>query len=255
MSLVFSIITGLIGFVLGIIALVQIGGSRGAQKGLGFAFTGIALSIMLSPVAPIAIILFLSTVVKQPSPSTSSMNNLRQIAIAELNFNDANQSLPVDRNGLSWRVHILPFLDEADLYSRFNLDEPWNSPTNIQLLDKMPFAFGSDGQFAVPPGKTLYLRPVGNGAFPLDSNVTLEMITDGLSNTILALEVNPDAAVNWTEPIDYRFDPNNPRNDLTKTRNGRFLAIFADGSTYQIGERVSQNELKSNLTIAAGDGL
>ena len=35
---------------------------------------------------------------------------------------------------LSWRVLILPFLGEQELYRRFRLDEPWNSPHNVPLL-------------------------------------------------------------------------------------------------------------------------
>src|SRR4051812_49040872 len=43
-----------------------------------------------------------------------------------------------DRPLLSWRVAILPWLEEHELYQRFHLDEAWNSPHNLSLLGEMP---------------------------------------------------------------------------------------------------------------------
>ena len=39
---------------------------------------------------------------------------------------------------LSWRVAILPYLEEDGLYQSFKLDEPWDSPHNKPLLERMP---------------------------------------------------------------------------------------------------------------------
>jgi hypothetical protein len=38
----------------------------------------------------------------------------------------------------SWRVLLLPFLDQRSLYSQVRLDEPWDSPANQRLLKAMP---------------------------------------------------------------------------------------------------------------------
>ncbi len=75
----------------------------------------------------------------------SCSNNVRQLAISLLIHESSTKSLPaaasVDKVSgkplLSWRVHLLPLLDEQDLYNQFKLNEPWDSPNNIKLLDKI----------------------------------------------------------------------------------------------------------------------
>src|SRR5260370_4929892 len=68
-------------------------------------------------------------------------NNLKQIGLALHNYNDAYARLPAvanfDKQGkplLSWRVHLLPFIEQEDLYKEFHLDEPWDSEHNKQLI-------------------------------------------------------------------------------------------------------------------------
>ena len=76
---------------------------------------------------------------------TASMNNQRQMAIAMHIVADATGGFPAqanyDQNGkplLSWRVHILPYIDQQELYEQFRLDEPWNSSHNKKLIEKIP---------------------------------------------------------------------------------------------------------------------
>ncbi|HEY1381054.1 MAG TPA: sigma-70 family RNA polymerase sigma factor [Gemmataceae bacterium] len=76
-----------------------------------------------------------------------SMNNLKQIMIAVHNYHDANSRLPADIRGkdgkplLSWRVEILPYLEQDNLYKQFKLDEPWDSEHNLKLLHHMPVSY------------------------------------------------------------------------------------------------------------------
>jgi RNA polymerase sigma factor (sigma-70 family) len=76
-----------------------------------------------------------------------SMNNLRQIMLAIHNYHDANNRLPADvrdKDGkplLSWRVLILPYLEQDNLYQQFHLDEPWDSEHNLKLLRQMPAVY------------------------------------------------------------------------------------------------------------------
>ena len=106
---------------------------------------------------------------------TTDMNSLRQLALASHNFESARGYLPLMSGdtegtdargqGLSWRVHILPFLDEAELYEQFRLDESWDSPHNQALLIKMPAAYESRWPYNSPAeGYTLFQRPLGHGA-------------------------------------------------------------------------------------------
>ena len=66
---------------------------------------------------------------------------------------------------LSWRVHLLPFLGQNQLYQQFKLEEPWDSAHNRQLIEQMPEIF-LNPNLALEPGYTTYLGVTGeNGAF------------------------------------------------------------------------------------------
>src|SRR5262249_15697822 len=74
-----------------------------------------------------------------------SVNNLKQIMLALHSFHDTYNRLPptaiCDKNTgkplLSWRVAILRYIDAADVYEQFKLDEPWDGPNNKKLLEKI----------------------------------------------------------------------------------------------------------------------
>jgi Protein of unknown function (DUF1559) len=62
-------------------------------------------------------------------------NNLKQIALAIINYSATNRGMPppaiYSDDGkplLSWRVLILPYLEEGDLFEQFRLNEAWDSP-------------------------------------------------------------------------------------------------------------------------------
>src|SRR5438093_7201056 len=78
----------------------------------------------------------------------TSVNNLKQLALAMHNYHDTYGHLPPaalkNKKGkplLSWRVALLPFVEEDKLYKEFRLDEPWDSAHNKKLLAKMPKLF------------------------------------------------------------------------------------------------------------------
>jgi Protein of unknown function (DUF1559) len=86
-----------------------------------------------------------------------SANSLRQIAIATENYHDTFDHLPADIMSaegtplLSWRVALLPFLEQANLYEEFRLDEPWDSEHNKKLLEKMPRVYRTWRDLGGPP--------------------------------------------------------------------------------------------------------
>jgi hypothetical protein len=49
---------------------------------------------------------------------------------------------------VSWRVLILPYLGEKDLYERFDLTKPWDDPVNLRLLREMPAVYLRSDPFA-----------------------------------------------------------------------------------------------------------
>ena len=167
-----------------------------------------------------------------------AMQHLKQIGIAMHNFYDKHKSFPVaasrDASGkplLSWRVHILPFLDEAALYKEFHLDEPWDSEHNHKLVARMPDAYRVAEGLA--PGKTCLELPVGAGtAWPAGRGLKIREFIDGTSQTILAVETDEEHAVFWTQPSDLPYDPANPAAGLGSHFGKGFLALAADGAAH-----------------------
>lgn len=162
------------------------------------------------------------------------LNGLRQLGLAMHNFYDTYNSFPDDdgfgdnKGNLSWRVHLLPYLEQADLYNEFNLDEPWDSDHNKALIEKMPDLFKTDG--VEDAGKTSIHVLTGEGTpFGDDAAPGFRMITDGTSNTILTVIGGPDTADVWTKPGGLEVDPNDPLKALGKV-DSQFEVGFMDGS-------------------------
>ncbi len=179
---------------------------------------------------------------QQRTARDRNRNKLKQLMLAIHNHHDAYAMLPPrdkvrdkeGRSGLSWRVHLLPFVEERKLYEQFHLDEPWDSPHNKQLIDKMPKAFQC-GQPGLAPGHTTFVAPVGEDTvFGGTKPIRFQNVIDGSSNTLAVVQVKPELAVPWTAPKDYAFDPQDPGKGLWINSADRFLAAMLDGSVHQI---------------------
>lgn len=172
-------------------------------------------------------------------------NNLKQIGLALHNYYDTFRSLPPAQGkgtGLSWRVHILPYVEQAPLYQQFKLDEPWNSPHNMRLVNQMPDVFRRPGSNA-GPGKTTYLGVAGPGGMMENGGgKRFQDVTDGLSNTAMVVEVEDHAAVIWTQPDEYEINPNDPKQDLGGW-NGGFHALYGDGSVRFLAKNMNAQTL------------
>ncbi|GDY10355.1 hypothetical protein LBMAG52_38430 [Planctomycetia bacterium] len=191
-------------------------------------------------------------------------NNLKQIGLAFHSFHDVYRHFPaaasVDAEGkklLSWRVHVLPFVDQNPLYQQFHLDEPWDSDHNKKLIEKIPQVYVSPNhEDLAKQGKTVYLVPTGKGAaFEGDAGRDIREFTDGTSNTIVAVEAHADAAVIWTKPDDLVLDFKNLLKGLKSARVDGFHALFADGSVRFISDAIDVNTLKALFTRAGKEPI
>lgn len=192
----------------------------------------------------------------------SASNNLKQIMIAMHNYHDANGHLPApaitDANGkplLSWRVALLPYLEQQALYEQFRLDEPWDSDHNMPLSQTLPSVY-VDPSVPLSPGYTVFHAAVGDGLalMPGDQN-KFANFTDGLSNTIMIYESSRDESVPWSKPADAEIDLNAPLATMGNTHPGGFQVGIADGSVRFITKNIDPNMLKALLTRAGGEVL
>ena len=182
-------------------------------------------------------------------------NNLKQVAIAMHNYHDTYRKMPSpaitdddDEPLLSWRVAILPFLGEQALYEQFKRDEPWNSPHNIRLIERMPSVYQAPSD-TLAPGETVVQLPIGDKAmFSEGKETRFRDILDGTSNTIMAIEVAPENAVPWTKPADWEVNPEDPMDGLGAIHQEGFQAVTGDGAVHFFSEFVDADEFAKLLT-------
>jgi hypothetical protein len=185
-----------------------------------------------------------------------SSNNLKQIALAFHNYNDTFGEMPTNARSkdqkplLSWRVQILPFIEQDHLYKEFKLDEPWDSDHNKKLIDKIPDLY-APVRGKADKGTTFYQVFGGkHGLFKPGGRLTIATIPDGSSNTFLVAE--SAKPVVWTKPADMEFDGKTVP-ALGGMFDGRFHAAAGDGSVSRFRSNVPAATLM--LWIDPADGM
>jgi type II secretory pathway pseudopilin PulG len=223
-----------------------------------------------STAVPIALAALVPSVqsAQQAALRAQSTNNLKQIGLALHNFLSANDHFPGDIRGkeskrlLSWRVAILPFIEQQALFNEFHLDEPWDSTHNKTLIAHMPATFAVPGASPTAPGSTFYRGFAGEGTLfdPMSGNGTkIASITDGTSNTIAVVEAKE--AVPWTKPeSELAFDelkPGEKPKPIIDLLGGHFRdgfsALFCDGSVRFIRNKVNRLVLRALITRNGGE--
>ena len=200
---------------------------------------------------------------REAARRSSCKNNLKQIALALHNYHEIHGTFPpayiADKNGKpmhSWRVLILPYLEQQPLFDRYRFDEPWDGPNNRQLAAMMPDVFRCP---SAPDGspKTHYVVVVGpKTVFPGAESIRFRQIKDGTSSTILTVE-SPEKAVHWMKPEDispaeFLRQMESAKGDGGYHGNGTHIGL-ADGSVRWLGD-VSQQAIKKAITRDGMDG-
>jgi hypothetical protein len=218
--------------------------------------------------------------VREAAARVASANNLKQIAFAMHAYAEAHDGrlppaslLSAKRKPLlSWRVLILPYLEQNHLYQQFHLDEPWDSPHNIALLSSMPKIYSAPTDLPVEaraePFTTFYQVFTGEGtAFEGYEGLRLPQdFSDGTSNTFLVVEAGQ--AVPWTKPDDLPYDEAGPLPSLGGVFTGEsrfslvgsnrvkgFLGVLADGSVRFFTPATSEATLRDAITRNDGRPL
>ena len=199
-----------------------------------------------------------------------SNNNLKQIAIALHAHHDTYRMMPpqaiCDANGkplLSWRVAILPFIEQQPLYQQFRLNEPWDSEHNLKLLKEMPAVYAPPGVKTKEPYTTFYqsfvgpntgfeFRPAGNNKpFGAIGTRIPQDFPDGTSNVWLVAEAAEP--VPWTKPADMKYDPKGPLPKLGGLFAPGFHAAFADGHVHYYPRPLADDVMR--IVITRNNGI
>jgi len=202
----------------------------------------------------------------EPGPATkqelrTGRERMRQLIIAIHSHADANNGLfpsnVIDGKGkalLSWRVRLLPYLEQDELYKKFDLTEAWDGPNNSKLIDAMPAAFAPARGKTKKSGETYYQGFDGPGAaFKSGGGIRIPAsFPDGLSNSIAVVEAGEP--VTWTKPDDLLFDPKAaalPK--LGGVFDGEFFVGLCDGSVrVALTRRIDDRHFR--LMVTANDG-
>jgi hypothetical protein len=199
--------------------------------------------------------------IQQAAQRTVIVNNFKQVALAVHNYHDAMGQMPfpaIGKNGLlrrgdtpllSWRVAILPYIEQDNLYRQFKLDEPWDSEHNLKLLPSMPKIYAPHKGTKVEAGHTFVQIFTGPEAMGIGMRIPASF-PDGTSNTIMVTESG--TSVPWTKPDDIPFDSKKDLPKLGASFGDQLIIALCDGSVSMIDmKKVKEKTLK--LAIQRSD--
>ncbi len=170
-------------------------------------------------------------------------NNLKQLLLAMHNYEYTYRKTPFlhEEDGrlskdLSWRVRVLPFIEQANLYNQFKLDEAWDSENNKPLAEQMPEIYGKNGM---------------TGFCWIESNAQgFANITDGLSNTIAMIESSE--LVPWTQAKDISIEA--AEKMILGLPDGKEIYVgMYDGSVQKLSNKITADKLHALLTPDGGE--
>lgn len=211
----------------------------------------------------IALLLPATRTAREPARRNACMGNLKQIALALLEFEDANGTLPpaytVDAEGNrlhSWRTLLLPYLEQDELFAKIDLTKPWDDPVNSKARETLVDTYMCPSA-THEYGWTTYLAVVGpeyafTGSVPRQRSE----FTDGSDRTIMVVDVGSDHAVQWMSPHD-GIPQDWLVNDLPlRSHHANVtLAAFLDGHVDAIPSVADPEIRRAMVTIAGGEML
>lgn len=203
---------------------------------------------------------------------TQCKNNLKQIGFALHNYHDAFGCYPptyvADEEGRpihSWRVLILPYLDQTPLYNQYRFDEPWDGPNNRKLHEAVVGVYRCPSDPPVSASADAncknYVAVVGpETIWPGSKSVKRSDITDGPSNTLAVVET-ANSGIHWMEPRDLHVlqmatTINSPGGQgMSSKHEGGAQGLFADGAVRFFSEKLSAATLRALLTIDGNESI
>jgi hypothetical protein len=256
LSLGVAVVAALAAVVLGILALVIIARGAGKVEGRGRAVSGVVTGTLtlLPPVLGFCVVL---PILAWYGRKSESSNKLKVLGLAMMSYEDDHGSLPPavlrdpalgDRGQpYSWRVALLPYLGEDELFSQYRRDEPWDSPANQAVLARMPRVFAPPGRSGAD-GLTHYQVLVGPGTAFERPDLRLntfraESFPRGAAQTILVVEAADP--VPWTKPDDLSYAPDGPLPKVGGLVGNGFHALFGDGSVGWIEAEQQESRLRT----------
>ena len=201
---------------------------------------------------------------KAAERQTSSLN-MRQIGSSIYKYYDAYGALPQSaitmpsekikleprKYPYSWRVALLPWLEQQALYNKYKFDEPWDSPSNLEVLKQMPAVYRHPDAPA-DTTNTSYVILVGESTmFPPGRLSRFADIKDGTSNTLMVVEAK--TSIPWTKPEDLEYAADKPLPNLGGYSSAGYSVLLADGTTRFFSKTLDETILRKLITAQGGE--
>jgi hypothetical protein len=197
-----------------------------------------------------------------------SSSNMRQIvkALNSYRFEHGRYPDPIVRDAsgkplYSWRVTLLPYLGYNALFASFQKDQPWDSPANISLVDRMPSIYSSPSMDRIGLGQYAnYAYVIGKGTlFPTGRSLDPNSIYDLDQNTVILVET-ADNGMAWSEPWDIDVTSGlkiGKKGGIEAGGNFDQLALMAtiDEVILKVEESVSASELQTLFSPSDMDSV
>lgn len=201
-------------------------------------------------------------------------NNLKQVGLAMQSYHDKHGCFPPafipDDNGKpkhSWRVLLLPFLGEHDLYAKYRFDEPWDSPHNMALVAQRPAVYRCPSTADNDSRQASYAMIVGAHAISDGPTARrISEITDETAKTIMLAEA-ATAGILWLEPRDLDtknmtfsinprpVPPPGSTSGINCYHPGLAQALFCNGTVRSLNSSLTAKEVKALFTIDGGEAV
>lgn len=270
-ALVLGILSLLCAFFAGIPAMICgfIGLSKAKKTGVGkgMALTGLVLGGVGTVLVTAAMgygLFFSVSKVKEAAGRQTTTNNMKQIGLGVLNYHDSFDRLPPPDfvgvsvnppnsgppdNRLSWRVAILPNIEQDRVYRQMTPQAGWSgnkqhAATKIKIYADPEPDSGPDTRIRAFVGK--------DTMFPQGGGRTL-LTDDGTSNTILAVEAADK--VPWPQYNELPYDPNGPLPKLGRDGANGFVVLMADGSVKFVRKSIDPKILRAAITANGREDL
>ncbi len=215
-----------------------------------------------------------------PSRRAACRSNVTQVMIGLQRYEADHGHFPpayvTDADGKpmhSWRVLILPYIEQQELYEKYDFNEPWDGPNNRQLAGCFVPEYACPEEDIEIDGSamTSYVAVVGpNTAWPGSTATSIIDIDDGANNTIMIVEVS-GAGINWMEPRDLTFEQarqgihGDPGLQIASrhidnglyydTNSPRAHVGMADGSVHLLPGGTPPEIIEAMLTINGGEEI